>query len=160
LTASRAGVDDLGMTDAAVARVEVVRTPTPDLIEALRRLVPQLTRSAPPPDEGAMAALLADTAVTLLAARTPQGVVAGVAAVAIYRRLTGTSAHLEDVVVDEPARGAGIGTMLVTAAMDIARAGGADRLELTSAASRDAANRMYQRMGFPRRATNVYSMEL
>jgi ribosomal protein S18 acetylase RimI-like enzyme len=148
------------MNDAAVARVEVVRKLSPELMEALRRLVPQLTRNAALPDESAVAALLADPDVKLLAALSPEGAVVGVAAVAIYRRLTGISAHLEDVVVDEPARGAGIGTMLVTAAMDIARAGGADRLELTSATSREAANRLYVRMGFPRRATNVYSMEL
>ena len=73
---------------------------------------------------------------------------------------TGTRAWIEDVVVDEAARGSGVGAALNQAALDHARARGAKTVDLTSRPSREAANRLYQRLGFEPRETNVYRYEL
>jgi GNAT superfamily N-acetyltransferase len=106
-----------------------------------------------------LAAALADPAVTVLAAWEGAAVV-GVALMAVYRKLSGVEARLEDVVVDEAARGAGTGAALVRAAIEVARTRGATHLELTTSPRREAANRLYGRLGFVRRETNVYRLDL
>ena len=73
---------------------------------------------------------------------------------------TGTRAWIEDVVVDEAARGSGMGAALNQAALDHARLRGAKTVDLTSRPSREAANRLYQRLGFEPRETNVYRLTL
>ena len=69
---------------------------------------------------------------------------------------TGTRAWIEDVVVDEDARGRGVGALLTQAALDLAVAHGARTVDLTSRPGREAANRLYARLGFEQRQTNVY----
>jgi GNAT superfamily N-acetyltransferase len=87
-------------------------------------------------------------------------VVVGLALVAVYARLTGVEGRLEDVVVDGSHRGAGVGRALVEAAIEVARARGASHLELTSGPGREAANRLYRRLGFRPRETSVYRLAL
>ena len=139
--------------------VERVEAAGPELEEAVRRLLPQLTTGRPAPAARELEALVADPAVTVLAARR-DGAIVGLALVAVFTRLSGVAARLEDVVVDEPARGAGVGAALVTAALAVAGERGATSLELTSGPCRAAASRLYPRLGFRRRDTNVYSLDL
>jgi len=87
-------------------------------------------------------------------------IIAGMATVGIYRSPTGTKAWIEDVVVDEACRGKGLGRMLTQHAIDFAKSQQADSLMLTSNPSRIAANKLYQRMGFERKETNVYRMRM
>ena len=121
--------------------------------------MPQLRPGAEAPAPEALAAVIADPAITLLAACDGDAIV-GLAAVAVYRRLSGVSAHLNDVVVDAAARGRGAGGALVHAAIEVARQRGAYSMELTSSPWREAANRLYARLGFQRRDTNVYWLKL
>jgi len=121
--------------------------------------MPQLRPGARAAGPVALAEVLADPATTLLAARDG-GDIVGLAVVAVYRRLSGVSAHLHDVVVDGAARRRGCGGALVEAAIEVARERGAYSLELTSAPWREAANRLYPRLGFQRRDTNVYWLKL
>jgi ribosomal protein S18 acetylase RimI-like enzyme len=69
---------------------------------------------------------------------------------------TGLRARIEDVVVDQAARGQGVGTALTMAAIDQAQVQGARSIDLTSRASRVGANRLYQQLGFQLRDSNVY----
>ena len=69
---------------------------------------------------------------------------------------TGLRARIEDVVVDEGARGQGVGTALTTAALSLAERQGAPGVDLTSRPSRVAANRLYRRLGFELPEVNVY----
>jgi GNAT superfamily N-acetyltransferase len=142
-----------------VTTVEPVAAAGPELEEAARRLVPQLMTSRPVPVARDLAALLADPAVTVLAARR-DGAIVGLALVVVFPRLSGVVARLEDVVVDAAARGAGVGAALVTAAVAVARERGATSMELTTGPWRQAANRLYPRLGFRRRDTNVYALDL
>jgi ribosomal protein S18 acetylase RimI-like enzyme len=75
---------------------------------------------------------------------------------AVFRIPTGVRAWIEDVVVDQSARGQGVGEALSRRALDLAAAAGARTVELTSRPSRQAANHLYQRLGFQPRDTNVY----
>jgi ribosomal protein S18 acetylase RimI-like enzyme len=129
-----------------------------DLMSALNRLVPQLTATAPVPSESELRQILESPATTLLVARdsTDHDRIVGMLTLAMFRIPTGLRAWIEDVTVDETARGKGVGEALNRAAIALAGSRGARTVELTSRPSREAANRLYQRIGFVRRETNVY----
>lgn len=127
-----------------------------DLVSAFGRLIPQLSRSSPPPDADQLAEMLAHPGTTIFIARDDEGVIAGTLTLIVFRIPTGIRAWIEDVVVDEALRGRGAGEALTRAALDKAAEQGARTVDLTSRPSREAANRLYQRLGFERRDTNVY----
>ncbi len=129
---------------------------TPELIEAFDRLTPQLSSSSPPPNGTDLAEIVASPASVLLVARDGSGSIIGSLTLAVFRVPTGLRAWIEDVVVDESARGVGAGEALVAAAIRRADAVGARTVDLTSRPSREAANRLYRRLGFETRTTNVY----
>lgn len=139
--------------------VEEIGAVTREVEAAVQGLLPQLRRGAEPPSPDVLADVLADPATVLLAACQGDRIV-GLAVVAVHHRLSGVSAHLHDVVVDGGARGLGVGAALVEEAIEVARRRGAYSLELTSAPWRKAANRLYPRLGFHRRETNVYWLRL
>jgi ribosomal protein S18 acetylase RimI-like enzyme len=134
--------------------IEAVTEPTDEVRRALARLIPQLS-SSPPPNAEQLAELVAHPDSVLFVARL-DGTIVGSLTLVQYRIPTGLKAWIEDVVVDESARGHGIGEMLNQAALDEARRRGHKGVSLTSRPSREAANRLYQRIGFTARQTNVY----
>ncbi len=140
--------------------VELVRESSPELVEAMRRLVPQLSSSASDPTESDIGEVLDSESTFLLLARSDANEIVGMLTLALLRIPTGVRAWIEDVVVDERARGAGIGSALVSEALAIARAQGARTVDLTSRPDRVAANRLYERLGFARRETNVYRYDI
>ena len=139
------------------AAIEIVEHPTAEVVEALARLLPQLS-SATPPDSAELAVIMSSGS-TLFVARV-DGRIVGSLTLVMYRIPTGLKAWIEDVVVDESARGHGVGEALSQAALEEARRHGAKAVSLTSRPSRDAANRLYQRIGFVARDTNVYRYSL
>ena len=126
-----------------------------DLVVAMARLVPQLSNSGSPPDAEALEAIVASDSSVLLIA-VSERVIVGALTLVLFRIPTGLRAWIEDVIVDEAARGRGIGEALNQAAIERARVAGARTVDLTSRPSREAANRLYQRLGFVERETNVY----
>jgi ribosomal protein S18 acetylase RimI-like enzyme len=126
------------------------------LIEAFTRLIPQLSSSSLPPDRAALQAMVDAPSSILFVATRPDGDIVGSLTLAVFRIPTGVRAWIEDVVVDEAARGAGVGEALVLAAQVRAETEGARTVDLTSRPSRESANRLYQRLGFATRSTNVY----
>jgi ribosomal protein S18 acetylase RimI-like enzyme len=137
---------------------------TPELVEAFERLTPQLSRSNPPPTSGELAEIAASEATILLVARDPErqgaDAIVGSLTLALFRIPTGLRAWIEDVVVDDSVRGQGVGEALNRCALEMARLRGARTVDLTSRPSRDAANRLYRRLGFEPRETNVYRYDL
>ena len=125
------------------------------MTEALRRLVPQLSTSAELPDQKALHRIVGSEATTLLAARA-DGRIVGLLALAMFPVPTGVRAWIEDVIVDEAARGQGIGEALTREALSLAQAAGARTVDLTSRPSRAAAGRLYERVGFATRSTRIY----
>lgn len=137
--------------------VAEVATVTDEIAAALARLIPQLSASAPAPDRPALDRIVASPHTTLFLARHPDdGRFVGTATLVVVYIPTGIRARLEDVVVDASARGQGLGAALVEAALRRARSAGAEAVDLTSHPTREAANRLYERLGFHRRDTNVY----
>jgi ribosomal protein S18 acetylase RimI-like enzyme len=134
---------------------------TDTVVAAFARLIPQLSSSSPAPDADALSEIAANpNSVLFVAKDTDADEIVGSLTLAFYRIPTGLQARIEDVVVDEAARGRGIGADLTNAAVERARAVGAKSVGLTSRPAREAANRLYQRLGFAQRETNVYSLKL
>jgi GNAT superfamily N-acetyltransferase len=139
--------------------VDAVTEATAELQDALAVLLPQLNPTLPLPSLDHLAAVVADPATTLLIARNGPLIV-GAAAVVVYVTPIWRKARIEDVVVDEAARGRGVGEALVKECIEVARRGGAGIVELQSARSREVANRLYPRLGFALRDSNVYRLTL
>ncbi len=155
--------------------VDVAQTADAELHAIVAHLVPQLSRSSKAPSLARLTRIIEDPATTLLLARagtgeapaapggpgvSGQGQVVGMLTLAVFTLPTGVRAWIEDVVVDDASRGAGVASTLVRAAIDRAEAEGARTVDLTSRPDREAANRLYVRLGFERRETNVYRFSL
>ena len=148
--------------------VELIEQSSPELVAAMERLIPQLSRSAKPLTAEQTQALVDQDSVYLFVFRTDKPVIAadgneveagtilGMLSLATFAIPTGVRAWVEDVVVDAGTRGMGAGQQLVEAAVAHAQKIGARTVDLTSPPSREAANRLYRRCGFELRETNVY----
>ena len=141
------------------AEIEIAKTVDDDLVDAFDRLIPQLSSSSPPPGRARLEAIV-DNPNSALFLATVDGMVVGSLTLAFYMIPTGLKAWIEDVVVDDSARGRGVGEALSVAAVEEARRRGAKDVSLTSRPFRDAANRLYLRLGFEQRETNVYRVKL
>mgnify|MGYP006205094943 FL=1 len=130
-----------------------------DVLAACHRLIPQLSSSSAPISAQELEEVIESDTTVLFAARSGQEIV-GLLTLAIFRIPTGVRAWIEDVVVDNQARGKGVGDALNRAALAEAERRGAKTVDLTSRPSREAANRLYQRLGFKQRDTNVYRYDL
>ncbi|MEC8731348.1 MAG: GNAT family N-acetyltransferase [Ilumatobacteraceae bacterium] len=134
------------------------------LVEAFSRLIPQLSSSSPPPTAAELLSIIDNPNSVLFIAELDGDddvrSVVGSLTLAFYRIPTGLKAWIEDVVVDESARGLGVGEALNVAAIDESRQRGAKNVSLTSRSSREAANRLYQRLGFEPYETNLYRFGL
>jgi ribosomal protein S18 acetylase RimI-like enzyme len=135
--------------------VEVLREVTSEVVEAFGRLLPQLSASAAPLDAAALGAIAESPASTVLLARS-DGLIAGSLTLVMFPIPTGMRAWIEDVVVDESARGQGVGEALSLEALRLAQAAGVRTVDLTSRPARVAAGRLYERIGFTERETRLY----
>jgi ribosomal protein S18 acetylase RimI-like enzyme len=135
--------------------VAVLREVTDEVVEAFQRLTPQLSSSADPPDREALGRIVSSAASTVLIARSGDEI-AGSLTLVMFPIPTGFRAWIEDVIVDQAARGQGIGETLTTEALNLARNAGARTVDLTSRPSREAAGRLYERLGFESRSTRLY----
>ena len=140
--------------------IEVVQIVTGEIVEAFGRLLPQLSKSAPPLDADTLRAIASAEASTVLIARVG-GEILGTLTLVIFAIPTGIRAWIEDVVVDAAARGKEyggrrVGEALTVEAIKIAGAAGARTVDLTTRPARIAAGKLYERLGFEQRDSRVY----
>lgn len=140
--------------------VEEATAVNDELVEAFARLVPQLSSSSSPPGRAELDEMVGAPGTHVLLARDGAGTIVGSLTLVVFRIPTGMRAWIEDVVVDEAGRGQGVGGTLNRFALDLAREEGCRTVDLTSRPSREAANRLYHRLGFKARETNVYRYTL
>ncbi len=159
MTESTNRTDAADTTRGDGVTIEIAVKVDDELVDAFEHLTPQLSSSSPPPGRDQLTDLVDGADTALFLARV-DGMIVGSLTLALYRIPTGTKAWIEDVVVDSEARGHGIGRLLNEAALDEARRRGAKNVSLTSRPSREAANRLYQRIGFRQRETNLYRFDL
>jgi ribosomal protein S18 acetylase RimI-like enzyme len=139
--------------------VEKAETVTDEIVAAFEVLIPQLSSSNPAPKRAELEEIVQSSATDLFLARV-DGQIVGSLTLATFRIPTGLRAWIEDVVVDDSARGHGVGAALNIAALEEARRRGAVTVDLTSRPSREAANKLYKKLGFVERETNVYRYTL
>lgn len=155
------GHESGGWRECAYMIVERVTHPTPELLDAIQRLLPQLTQSAEPTGIEDLQEMLERPSSFLLVAReSKDALIVGMGSLGVYRVPTGIRAVIEDVVVDETVRGQGVGAAIVGGLIHLARESGASAITLTSNPRRKAANALYLRLGFTRRDTNSYVYRL
>jgi ribosomal protein S18 acetylase RimI-like enzyme len=142
--------------------IEQVNEVSDDLLEALSLLGPQLSENIKMPTLRQLDEIVQSPGTTLFVARASETneKIIGMLTLVVFRTPAGISAHIEDVVVDSRQRGQGVGEALTRAAIALADQKGAKKIDLTSAPWREAANRLYQRMGFVRWETNFYRLLL
>ncbi len=140
-------------------RIEEVVVADGEVVDALRRLIPQLSSTAPAIEAYDIESIVSSPATTVFVARTDDGIV-GTLTLVLFRAPSGVRGWIEDVVVDDAARGQGVGEALVQGAIELAGKANARTVDLTSNPKREAANRLYQRVGFTERVTNVYRFSL
>lgn len=136
--------------------IDILRSISDEERQQIAALVAQLTTKQVDPsrfDE------VVDSHNTLLLTARRNGRIVGVLVLALYPTLTGRKAWIEDVVVDNAERGAGIGRALVERAIAEASERGAVTLDLTSNPSRQAAHRLYRACGFEERATTPFRLK-
>jgi ribosomal protein S18 acetylase RimI-like enzyme len=138
-----------------VIAVRIAESVDADLLAAVTALLPQLSRSAPPLTPEQLTRIVEDPAITLFVAED-EGRIVGSLSLATFEIPTGRRAWIEDVVTDGAARGKGVASALVNAALAHAADYGARTVDLTSRPNRDDANRLYMKLGFEQRTTNVY----
>jgi ribosomal protein S18 acetylase RimI-like enzyme len=138
----------------------VAEIPTPEIVRAVHRLLPHLSSSEPPTSTQVAEIIDCPSTHLLLARLDDAGPIVGTLTLVTFRLPSGVRAWIEDVITDPEARGRGVGEALNLFALVIARLHGARNVDLTSRPSREAANRLYQRIGFKARETNVYRFDL
>lgn len=136
-------------------KIEEITEYSSEALEILCKLLPQLSKNAAPPSELLTQQIVECEATRLLVAKEGE-LILGMLTIVIFPIPSGVRAWIEDVVVDESGRGKGVGEALSQHALSLARSKGAKTVDLTSRPSREAANRLYQRIGFLPRETNVY----
>jgi ribosomal protein S18 acetylase RimI-like enzyme len=140
-------------------RISEVTAASVDVLDTLQRLVSELSSSAPKPHAAELEEIIESPVTRLIVARDEGEEVVGMLTLALFRIPTGMRAWIEDVVVDQAARGEGVGEKLVREAIRIASQNGVRTIDLTSNRRREAANRMYGKLGFGRRDTTVYRID-
>lgn len=145
--------------DVGDIMIQAVERVTPEVIEAVTTLTSHLSSSARPPTAEHVAQIVDSAATVLLVARDGPTIV-GMLTLVLFHIPTGVRALIEDVVVDQSARGRGVGESLTRHAIERAKQAGARTIDLTSRPSREAANRLYQRLGFVKRDSNTYRYSL
>jgi len=142
----------------APIEVSIATEATDELARAFACLIPQLSGTAVPPDLQALSEIIAAPSNTVLLARDRSngGQIIGTLTLVMFRIPTAVRAWIEDVVVDSSARGRGVGEALTEEAVRIAQLRGVRTIDLTSRRSREAAHRLYKKVGFAVRDTNVY----
>ena len=125
----------------------------------INRLLAQLSSSGACIDEAQLQALVESEASHLFLAKY-KGEVVAMLTLGEYLAPTGRKMWIEDVVVDESARGLSIGRAMVGHAIEYAKELGGGALMLTSRPSRIAANNLYRSCDFKQKETNVYKMDI
>jgi ribosomal protein S18 acetylase RimI-like enzyme len=141
-------------------KIREVTTYSEKIYEAIAGLLPQLDTNIRPPAREYLEQVLRSESSHFIIGELENNEIAGFLVIVTYPVPTGIKAWVEDVVVDEALRGKGYGMDLMQYAIDYARSAGAEHLDLTSRPWRIAANRLYQKLGFALRETNVYRYNL
>lgn len=141
--------------------IERVKDYSEELTRAINKLLVQLNEAAVPLNGQDVKDMISSSANKLFVARKSDSKeIIGMLTLIVFRIPVAKRGLLEDLVVDKEYRGKGIATKLISTAINEARKNGASYLYFSSNPKRVAANRLYQHLGFKKRETNLYRVEL
>ncbi len=135
-------------------------TPSQEEIDSLNSLLKQISENSKQLTRQSANNFLSHGGLMIMARNRESKTIIGFATIVLSVKINGTTGRIEHVVVDERYRGKGISLMIMKFLIDAARRNGTSRLDLTSSPARIAANVLYQKLGFEKRDTNVYRLEL
>ena len=141
-----------------MTRIVEIESYSAEYHEAMQRFLDQLTTHPMTLTESMFRQLVESTNSHLFFLIKDEQI-AGMLTVGIYYSPTGGKAWIEDVVVDQAFRGQGLSKLLVAHAIEFTKSQQVPSLMLTSNPKRIAANKLYQKMGFERKETNVYRIK-
>jgi len=124
------------------------------LADQIRRLLSQLSTTAVF-DRDILNRMVGNESVDLFLA-WQTGALVGMSTLVTFPIPTGVRGHIDDVVVDELARGRGVARQLLGAMIARAQALEVRSLDLTSRPSRESATRLYEASGFVRRDSVLF----
>ena len=130
--------------------------PSSTALESINQLLPQLSSKASPITMERLSELVGSGSTMIFICTNEEAKIVGMLSLVIMKIPTGNKAWVEDVVVDQNARGQGLGKSLMDHALAEAGKLGVKTIDLTSRPSRENANRLYQSLGYQIRETNVY----
>jgi ribosomal protein S18 acetylase RimI-like enzyme len=131
---------------------------TKAIVNAFKNLIPQLSPNCPVPSKSELENLINSNNTLIFIAEENE--IIGTLTLVFNKIPTGNKVWIEDVVVDNAARGKGVGEKLIRFAIDYVTSKGIKQINLTSGPERIAANKLYQKLSFTKRETNVYRLTI
>ena len=126
------------------------------VLQSINELLPQLSSSAQVISMDRLSELVESDNTIIFLGTDDNGQILGMLSLIVMKIPTGNKAWIEDVVVDQSARGKGMGKALMDHALERAKKLAVKSVDLTSRPSRESANMLYQSLGYQIRETNVY----
>jgi ribosomal protein S18 acetylase RimI-like enzyme len=126
------------------------------VLQSINELLPQLSSSAQVISMDRLSELVESDNTLIFIGTDESGQILGMLSLIVMKIPTGNKAWIEDVVVDQSARGKGMGKALMNHALEKAKELAVKSVDLTSRPSREKANMLYQSLGYQIRETNVY----
>lgn len=126
------------------------------VLQSINELLPQLSSSAQVISMDRLSELVESDNTLIFIGTDENGQILGMLSLIVMKIPTGNKAWIEDVVVDQLARGKGMGKALMNHALEKAKELAVKSVDLTSRPSREKANMLYQSLGYQIRETNVY----
>jgi ribosomal protein S18 acetylase RimI-like enzyme len=126
------------------------------VLKSINELLPQLSSSAQVISMDRLSELVESDNTLIFIGTDESGQILGMLSLIVMKIPTGNKAWIEDVVVDQLARGKGMGKALMNHALEKAKELAVKSVDLTSRPSREKANMLYQSLGYQIRETNVY----
>lgn len=140
-------------------QIEILSDVDNKTITAFNRLMQQLSSNYRPIAKEYLIDIINSSNIIIFVAKENETIIGSLSLV-FYNIPTGMKAWVEDVVIDQSVRGKGVGKALIEQAIVYAKQSGASKLDLTSSPERVAANKLYQKLNFEKRETNVYRLML
>ena len=140
-------------------KIVELRRATSKSLKEINNLLPQLSKTAKPISLKALQTIVKNKDICLVVSRDRERIM-GMGTLVIMHTVVGVRARIEDVVVDEIYRGKGIGEKISKELIALARKKKVRSIELSSRPSRTVANKLYKKLGFKKRDTNVYNLPL
>lgn len=126
------------------------------VLQSINELLPQLSSSAQVISMDRLSELVESDNTIIFLGTDDNDQILGMLSLIVMKIPTGNKAWIEDVVVDQSARGKGMGKALMNHALEKAKELAVKSVDLTSRPSREKANMLYQSLGYQIRETNVY----